>query len=194
MSKAQTTREAILREAFAQASQFGLESLTIGDLAQRCALSKSGLFGHFRSRDNLQLAVLEYAAEVFRERVITPVRQETHESQADKLRALLRAWLAWNQDFSGRCMFLDAWTSPQNGAVQQGARHFVHDWLTYLQRQIHQGIEQGAWQAELDPWQAVYRLYSLYLGEQVFGDLGLSQHPDQRFWPEVEALLASWRH
>ncbi len=119
MSKGRLTRETILQTAFEQASQQGLESLTIGSLASACEMSKSGLFAHFQSRDNLQIAVLEYAAEVFRLRVIQPVRQQEHQSQHDKLIALLRAWLAWNHCFAGRCMFLDAWTSVQDGHEQR---------------------------------------------------------------------------
>ena len=115
MSKGRLTRDNILQTAFEQASQQGLESLTIGSLASACEMSKSGLFAHFQSRDNLQIAVLEYAAEVFRERVIQPVRQQQHGSQRAKLTALLQAWLAWNQCFAYRCMFLDAWTSAQEG-------------------------------------------------------------------------------
>ncbi len=193
MSKGRLTRETILQTAFEQASQQGLESLTIGSLASACEMSKSGLFAHFQSRDNLQIAVLEYAAEVFRLRVIQPVRQQEHQSQHDKLIALLRAWQAWNHCFAGRCMFLDAWTSAQEGEVQQAARQLVRFWLDYLARQVAQGQLEGEWREGMDPWRAVYRLYGLYLADQVFNDLELCQDPARYFWPEVDALLSSWR-
>ena len=193
MSKGRLTRENILQTAFEQASQQGLESLTIGSLANACEMSKSGLFAHFHSRDNLQIAVLEYAAEVFRERVIQPVRQQEHQSQHDKLIALLQAWLAWNQSFAGRCMFLDAWTSAQEGEVQQAARQLVRFWLDYLARQVVQGQSEGEWRSDMDPWRAVYRLYGLYLADQVFNALDLCQDPARHFWPEVETLLDGWR-
>lgn len=193
MSKGRLTRDNILQTAFEQASQQGLESLTIGSLACACEMSKSGLFAHFQSRDNLQIAVLEYAAEVFRERVIQPVRQQQHGNQQEKLIALLQAWLAWNQSFAGRCMFLDAWTSAQEDEVQQAARQLVRFWLDYLARQVVQGQAQGEWRGDMDPWRAVYRLYGLYLGDQVFNALDLCQDPARHFWPEVEALLTSWR-
>ncbi len=103
---------------------------------------------------------------------------------------LLRAWQAWNHCFAGRCMFLDAWTSVQDGheqksQVQQAARQLVRFWLDYLARQVVQG--------QMDPWRAVYRLYVIYLADQVFNDLELCQDPACHFWPEVDALLASWR-
>ena len=193
MSKGRLTRDNILQTAFEQASQQGLESLTIGSLACACEMSKSGLFAHFQSRDNLQIAVLEHAAEVFRERVIQPVRQQQHQSQREKLVALLQAWLAWNQCFAGRCMFLDAWTSAQEGDVQQAARQLVRFWLDYLARQVVQGQAQGEWRQDLEPWRAVYRLYGLYLGDQVFNALDLCQDPARHFWPEVDDLLTSWQ-
>lgn len=198
MSKGRLTRETILQTAFEQASQQGLESLTIGSLASACEMSKSGLFAHFQSRDNLQIAVLEYAAEVFRLRVIQPVRQQEHQGQHDKLIALLRAWQAWNHCFAGRCMFLDAWTSAQDGheqtsQVQQAARQLVRFWLDYLARQVVQGQATGEWRQEMDPWRAVYRLYGLYLADQVFNDLELCQDSAHHFWPEVDVLLSSWR-
>ena len=156
-------------------------------------MSKSGLFAHFQSRDNLQIAVLTHTAKVFRERVIQPVRQQGHATQQEKLLALLQAWLAWNQSFAGRCMFLDAWTSAQEGEVQQAARELVRFWLDYLARQVVQGQASGEWRSDLDPWRAVYRLYGLYLGDQVFHALALSEDPARHFWPEVEQLLTSWR-
>ena len=107
-------------------------------------MSKSGLFAHFQSRDNLQIAVLTHSAEVFRERVIQPVRQQGYATQQEKLLALLQAWLAWNQSFAGRCMFLDAWTSAQEGEVQQAARELVRFWLDYLARQVVQGRPEGS--------------------------------------------------
>ena len=193
MSKGRLTRDNILQTAFEQASQQGLESLTIGSLACACEMSKSGLFAHFQSRDNLQIAVLEHSAEVLRERVIQPVRQQQHQSQREKLVALLQAWLAWNQCFAGRCMFLDAWTSAQEGDVQQAARQLGRFWLDYLARQVVQGQAQGEWRQDLEPWRAVYRLYGLYLADQVFNALDLCQDPARHFWPEVDDLLTSWQ-
>ena len=74
-----------------------------------------------------------------------------------------------------------------------GARQLVRFWLDYLARQVVQGQEKGEWRRDLDPRRAVYRLYGLYLGDQVFNALDLCQDPARHFWPEVEDLLTSWR-
>ena len=75
MKKGKVTKELILQRAFQLASENGLESLTIGELAKQCGMSKSGLFAHFNSKLNLQLSVLEFANQVFAERVIAPARK-----------------------------------------------------------------------------------------------------------------------
>ena len=72
MAKANTTRETILGEALAQAVVVGLEGLSIGGLAEALGLSKSGLFAHFKSKEALQLAVLEAAIQRFAARVVRP--------------------------------------------------------------------------------------------------------------------------
>ena len=108
MSKGKVTRDNILSKAFELASENGLESLTIGELAKQCGMSKSGLFAHFNSKDNLQIAVLEYANLIFTQRVIAPAREQSSAlRQEQKIRTLLDNWLGWNHSFQGSCMFLD---------------------------------------------------------------------------------------
>ena len=70
MSKGETTRAAILDEALGLTARTGLEALTIGTLSERAGLSKSGMYAHFRSKEALQIAVLDHAAEQLREAVI----------------------------------------------------------------------------------------------------------------------------
>ena len=72
MSKGQATRQSILEHATCLASKIGLEGLSIGKLAEALNLSKSGLFAHFRSKEALQIQVMEHAAERFVETVIKP--------------------------------------------------------------------------------------------------------------------------
>jgi AcrR family transcriptional regulator len=72
MSKGESTRAAILDAALAQASEGGFESLTIGSLAERAGMSKSGLFAHFGSREELQVAAIEQCAALFTQSVFLP--------------------------------------------------------------------------------------------------------------------------
>src|SRR3954464_12295193 len=92
-SKGEQTLTTILDEALKIASRLGLEGLTIGSLADATGMSKSGLFAHFGSREELQLAVLEHAAQRYGERVFVPVLKI--ERGLPRLRALFERWLDW---------------------------------------------------------------------------------------------------
>jgi AcrR family transcriptional regulator len=93
VSKGEQTRAAILDTALAQASQSGFESLTIGSLAERVGLSKSGLFAHFGSREELQVAAIEAAAARFAETVFLPAFKARR--GLPRLRTLFEYWLDW---------------------------------------------------------------------------------------------------
>lgn len=93
MGKGDQTRHAILDAALAQASEAGFESLTIGGLAERTGLSKSGLFAHFGSREDLQLASVEAAAVRFSEAVFAPALKAPR--GLPRLKSLFEHWLEW---------------------------------------------------------------------------------------------------
>jgi AcrR family transcriptional regulator len=95
-TKGDRTRTRILDEAAALASQSGLGGLTLGPLADRLGMSKSGLFAHFRSKEALQAEVLERAAERFTEQVIIPLRAEP--DRAKRLGIFFKNWLDWIED------------------------------------------------------------------------------------------------
>ena len=126
MKKGKVTKELILQRAFQLASENGLESLTIGELAKQCGMSKSGLFAHFNSKLNLQLSVLEFANQVFAERVIAPARELGDSNIERKVRGLLDTWMTWNHSFQGSCMFLDAW----NDTAEEGCASVSYTHLT----------------------------------------------------------------
>ncbi|WP_125782144.1 TetR/AcrR family transcriptional regulator [Pseudoalteromonas rubra] len=195
MSKGKQTRDNILNVAFKLASENGLESLTIGELAKQCAMSKSGLFAHFNSRENLQAAVVEFANEIFIQRVIVPARSDNCSNYEEKIKALLHHWLNWNQSFQGSCMFLDAWREKcvDESAAQQVLKQAIANWLTYLQIQIGKGIENQEFRAELQPEQATFELYGMYLSAHLYHSMHGQAESTQRFWQGVARLIQSWK-
>lgn len=196
MSKGRLTREAILATAFELASQNGLESLTIGELAKQCAMSKSGLFAHFNSKENLQIGVIEHANQVFIQRVIAPARSLGDEDIEHKLKALLKNWLGWNHSFQGSCMFLDAWkeNSSANTPLQVVLKKTVAMWIGYLEIQVAKGIEKGQFRADLDAQQATFELYGFYLSAHLFYSLRGEQASQGHFWQGIERLICDWKH
>ena len=94
-SKGADTRQRILDQAFALASTRGIEGITLGVLASSLELSKSGLFAHFRSREALQVAVLETAVERFRQFVVIPALRAPRGEP--RVRALISRWVEWGK-------------------------------------------------------------------------------------------------
>ncbi len=195
MTKGRITREFILTQAFELASVNGLESLTIGGLAKHCGLSKSGLFAHFQSKENLQLALVEFTHHTFVSRVIDPARDLDEQRIEHKLRCLLENWLNWNHSFQGSCLFLDAWKDAQSGRcpLQAALKRTIAMWIDYLVIQIEKGIRNGEFNQALDPKQAAFELYGLYLSAHLFYSIHGKSESDRYFWTAVEQLLHRWQ-
>jgi len=195
MSKGKITKEHILSCAFSLASENGLESLTIGALAKECGMSKSGLFAHFNSKENLQVSVLEYANAIFTERVIVPARRLGDSDIEGKLKQLLTHWLGWNHSFQGSCMFIDAWKDAAATAcpIQKALKESIAVWINYLTIQIQKAVESGQFRGDLDAKQATFELYGLYLSANLFYSIHGQQASHDHFWSGVERLIASWK-
>jgi AcrR family transcriptional regulator len=131
------TREAILDRAVDLASTKGLEGLTIGSLAGDLGMSKSGLFGHFGSKEDLQLATIEEASTRFIAEVIEPTLAESE--GAPRLRALGESYLDYLERgvFQGGCFFAAASIEfdDRPGPVGDRVRDAVAAWMTYLEGQ-----------------------------------------------------------
>ena len=112
MGKGDQTRGTILDAALDVASTVGLEALSIGRLAERVGLSKSGLFAHFRSKEALQLEVLEHARADFIQGVVAPALGAPR--GLPRLRALFDNWLAWGR--GARTSVLGGWGAAVTAA------------------------------------------------------------------------------
>jgi len=165
MSKGEQTRSAILDAALAQASEAGFESLTIGSLAQRTGLSKSGLFAHFGSREELQIASIEAAAARFTETVFVPAFKAPR--GLPRLRALFDNWVAWTRR-SG----LSYGCPIQAAAIEFDdrpgpIRDAVIDHFARLERELRRGVamavEQRHLRRDLDVPQFTFELLGIIL-------------------------------
>jgi AcrR family transcriptional regulator len=136
-TKGTTTRVAILKHAVDLASTEGLEGLTIGRLASDLQMSKSGLFAHFGSKEELQLATVDAAAQRFYVAVIAPAQTQTE--GAPRLWAYCERYLDYleREVFAGGCFWAAAATEfdDRPGAVRDAVRAGVLGWLGELERQ-----------------------------------------------------------
>lgn len=195
MSKGRITKDHILSCAFELASKNGLKSLTIGELAKECGMSKSGLFAHFNSKENLQVSVLEFSNLIFMQRVIAPARLLGDDDIEVKLKSLLKNWLGWNHSFQGSCMFIDAWkdAGTEVCSIQLSLKKTIATWIRYLTIQITKGIESGQFRDDLNADQATFELYGLYLSANLFYSLQGEDVSKQHFWEGVDRMLSSWK-
>lgn len=166
MSKGDQTRERILRHAAKVASRDGLEGLSIGELASALEMSKSGLFAHFGSKEDLQVAVLRAASADFQEKVIRPALHEPRGPA--RLRALFERWEKWasSPETPGGCLFagasfeLDDRPGPARDFLVEEQRRL----LAVLSRSAQLGIESGLLRADLDCDLLAFQIHGLMLG------------------------------
>jgi len=147
----------------AVASKQGLGALSIGDLAKKLCLSKSGLFAHFGSKEELQIATLEAAAQVFEARVVKPASDAP--TGLTLLRALLENHIAYLEAsvFPGGCFFsaASAEFDDQPGRVRDHLAERMRAWRDYLRRQVQIAQEAGELDRSADAGQLVFELDAL---------------------------------
>ena len=155
-SDGERSREAILREAARLATVEGLDGLSIGRLADAVGMSKSGLFAHFDSKQELQLATIETAAGIFADEVTTPAEQGT--TGLERLQLLTEGFLRHveGDTFPGGCFFASvaAELDTRPGPVRDLALSVLDDW----QQQILTAIEDGQADGTIDPGEDAQQL------------------------------------
>jgi AcrR family transcriptional regulator len=195
MPKGEQTRRAILDHALEVATKEGLEGLTIGRLAQDLRLSKSGLFAHFRGKEELLLQVLETARTRFIEQVVKPGLAAARGEP--RLRALFESWLAWEHSSAlpGGCPFiaaaveLDDRPGPARDYVVQSQR----DWLDVIANSARTGIQEGQFLPDFDPEQFAYDLHGAMLSYHHLARLLRDPNAETRVRRAFESLLARAR-
>ncbi len=164
MRKGEQTRAAIVEAALELASRAGLEGLTIGSLAERTRMSKSGVFAHFGSREDLQIAVLKAYERRFVDEVLVPALREKR--GLPRLRAVVQRWLDRTAvEAASGCLWIAGATEYDDrpGAVREELVAMVRSWQRELTRAIRQAIDAGDLAADLDPHDLVFHLYGIVL-------------------------------
>jgi AcrR family transcriptional regulator len=182
LTKGERTRNAILETAARLATEEGLETVSIGRLADATGMSKSGLFAHFGSKEELQVATVEHAASLFVDEVIAPAREAP--------KGLARVWAlcdhmiayAERQVFPGGCFFAatSAEFNHRPGPVRDRIVEMLGSWLSYLEHAVEQAQEAGELDASVPAREVAFQLdafaqaanaqYQLFRDERVFDD------------------------
>ncbi len=164
--KGERTRQSILEKAVDLASLEGLEGLTIGRLAEELKMSKSGLFAHFGSKEELQLATVEAASQRYIAEIFAPALKEPR--GYPRLLAICDSWLSYIKRgvFPGGCFFAAASFEfdSRPGAVRDFVRRLMDDWIGALEKAIRMAQDEGHLDRSVDPAQLAFELNSLFFG------------------------------
>ena len=164
LHKGQQTRAAILEAALGQASHMGLEGLSIGALAEVTQMSKSGVFAHFGSREELQIAVIrEYHAR-FEEEVFFPAVRAAR--GLPRLRALFEHWVRRvSVELDSGCIYISGAVEfdDRPGPVRDALASMVRAWQAALERAISLSIEAGHLKPDTDALQMLFEVHGLIL-------------------------------
>lgn len=194
-SKGAATRESILDHAYALACVEGLDGLTIGTLAEQVGMSKSGVFAHFGSREDLQLAVLDTASERFAQLVMMPALRQPR--GLPRLRAIMQHWLFdWLRQSKqhGGCLFAAAASEYDDrpGAVREQLVFREDQWRQQLARAAQLAIDTGELAADTEPDQVAFELYAIAVAVHhhagLFGHAGARERGMRAF----ERLIRSY--
>jgi len=163
MKKGDETKRKILDKGCDLAPKLGLEGLSIGALAAATGMSKSGLFGHFNSKQNLLISVMEHAGIVFNEEVIIPALKK--ERGIPRIRKVMKNWIEWTENLSGGCIFVAAAAeySDRPGPVRDLIRKQHDSWIDCLSRIAESAVLSGEFQKDTDCELVAFELYSLIM-------------------------------
>lgn len=180
MLKEKNTKMRILQKGFEMASSLSLDAITIGALASEMKMSKSGVFAHFQSKENLQLEILNYAATKFVNEVLKPSLKV--ERGIPRIKAFVNRWIDWGHKQKGGCIFVDATTefNDRPGKIQDLLFDQQRQWVDILRRFGESAKKAGDLKPESDCEQFAYDLYSLTLGQYYYEQLIRDPKIEQR--------------
>jgi AcrR family transcriptional regulator len=188
-SDGERSRAAILREAARLATVEGLDGLSLARLADAVGMSKSGLFAHFGSKEELQLATVDAASAIFEELVIEPAGEAT--AGLPRLRAYIEGFLDHVEEhvFPGGCFFVSAMSELDThpGPVRDGAMTFSQRWLTLLAQQVEAAQAAGELESDTDPPQIAFELHAF----MVLGNMQYVASSETAFLDRVRRAVAT---
>ena len=189
------TRSAILDHAADLASVEGLEGLTIGRLADELQMSKSGLFAHFGSKEELQLATIEIARERFMTEVFKPALGT--ERGYPRLVAICRGWLDYIQRnvFSGGCFFAAASFEfdGRTGPVRDAIKKTMDEWIGAIEKAVRLAVDEGHFGPDVDPAQIAFEINAIFFGANYAYNMRHDKRAITRAWNAIETRLEGLR-
>jgi len=164
LHKGQQTKAAIVDAALVLASHVGLEGLSIGAIAEQMHMSKSGVFAHFGSREELQISVVREYHQRFEREVFLPALQQ--ERGLPRLRALFDNWMRQTSlELDSGCIYISGAIEfdDRPGPVRDALVSTVNTWQAAMHKAVQQAMQVGQLRADADPGQIAFEIHGLIL-------------------------------
>lgn len=194
LHKGERTRAKILEKAARVASVCGLEEISIGGLAKATGLSKSGLFAHFNSKENLQTQIIHWVSERYRQEVLMPAFREPR--GVPRIRAIYRNWRRWIDGgaLPGGCVVIASAMEfdDRPGQVRDEVEAMMRRLLEALARAARIAVEEGHFAADADPRQFAFEFEALMHGYHQYSRLLKDPEAGQRADRALDKLLAAF--
>jgi len=192
-SKGAATRDSIIDRAYQIVRKEGFEGLSIGTIADSVGMSKSGVFAHFGSREDLQLAVLDAAAQRFTEQVFLPALRERR--GLPRLEAIGRRWMKWLRSEQGGCPMVSAAIEYDDrpGVIRERVIFYQTRLRKELARAIDMAVESGELSKDTDSAQLAFEIFGVELVVHHDSRLFGFDEAIERGERALERLIASYR-
>ncbi len=190
MLKGQQTKAAIVDAALGLATQIGMEGLSIGAIAEVMRMSKSGVFAHFGSREELQISVIREYHQRFEDEVFFPAMNA--QRGLPRLRALFGNWMKrTSAEIDSGCLYVSgaAEFDDRPGPVRDALAHSVNTWLAALHRAVVQACEERHLSVQTDAQQMAFEIHGLILALHYEARFLKSPHALKRAQQGFENIL-----
>jgi len=162
--KGQQTKQAIIDAALGLATQIGIEGLSIGALAEVMRMSKSGVFAHFGSREELQISVIREYHDRFEQEVFYPAMQQSR--GLPRLRTMFANWMTrTSTEIDSGCLYISGAVEfdDRPGPVRDALASSVNTWLQAILRAVMLAKQSGHLQSDADEHQMAFEIHALIL-------------------------------
>lgn len=187
------TRKKILQAGLKMASLKGISGVTIGTIAALTKLSKSGLFSHFQSKEDMQAEILGAAESLFAHEVLGQLQAPRG---LLRLRLLFLRWLGWapRAGLPGGCVFVHAAAEIHalSGVARKRAVEVQHRWLTHLSHEVQIAIDAGELRKDAKPQQIAFELLGIYLAHHWNEQLRTIDRADERAMEAYDRLIGNF--
>jgi AcrR family transcriptional regulator len=192
MGKVPATRQLILDQALSLVRTIGFESVSIGVLADKVGMSKSGLFAHFKSKESLQIMVLEHASSMFVKKVVLPSIKK--QRGRVRLEAIISAWIKWSmEEEGGSCPLISAAIEfdDRPGPVKDRVREQFSELHQTIKRAVDICIEERDFSKKADSDQVAQEIFGHVMAFHLYKKTIAAKDAGTRFNRAIKNLLDS---